>query len=84
MAMMFAVAGLAALPLNVREGLVWRDWYAAGMHAFEQDLSDGRSWRELGERHYLFLMHWDRDGLVERMRMLNRAKIGPLGRAMPR
>jgi hypothetical protein len=54
------------------------------MSAFEQDLSDGVSWQELGDRHQKFLMHWDHDVLIERMRMLHEAKTGPLGRATPR
>jgi hypothetical protein len=80
----FAIVVLLALPFNVRNGLAGGDSYVTGMRAFEQDLADGLSWQELGDRHYQFLLTWDRDGLVERMRMLHEAKIGPLGRAAPR
>lgn len=83
-AVAFAAASLAALPLNLREGNWWRWWYAKNMTAFEQDLAAGLPWRELGDRHYDFLLHWNRDALVERMQMLHNAKIGPLGRAEPR
>ena len=83
-AISFVIAMLVALPFNLRQGRVWRDWYVTGMQAFEQDLSDGVSWQELGNRHHKFLLHWDRDALVERMRMLHEAKTGPLGRATPR
>ena len=83
-AIAFAAAGLVALPLNLREGNWWRWWYAGNMTAFERDLSAGLSWQELGDKHYEFLLHWNRDALVERMQMLHEAKIGPLGRAEPR
>jgi len=79
-----AIAALLALPFNVQEGFAFRDWYVSGMSAFEQDLSDGVSWQELGDRHQKFLMHWDHDVLIERMRLLHEAKTGPLGRATPR
>jgi len=82
-AIAFAITSLLALPFNIRDGLAWRDWYVTGMRAFEHDLSAGSSWQELGDKHHNFLMHWNRDVLVERMRMLHRAKIGPLGRATP-
>jgi hypothetical protein len=83
-AITFVMATLVAFPFNLVRGRNWRDWYVAGMQAFENDLSDGLSWQELADRHYKFLMHWDRDALVERMRMLHEAKAGPLGRATPR
>jgi hypothetical protein len=83
-AIAFAIAGLLALPFNLREGNWLRRWYASGMAAFEQDLSAGLSWQELADKHYKFLLHWDRSGLVESMKMLHDAKIGPLGRAAPR
>jgi hypothetical protein len=83
-AIAFAIAGLLALPFNVREGNAWRRWYVAGMRSFEQDLFAGFSWQELGDKHYKFLLHWNRDALVERMGMLHDGKIGPLGRAVGR
>jgi hypothetical protein len=83
-AITFAIATLLAFPFNLIQGRKWRDWYVDGMQAFEHDLSDGLSWQELADRHYKFLMHWDRDALVERMRMLHEAKTGPLGRAAQR
>jgi hypothetical protein len=82
-AISFMIAALIAFPFNLLQGGKWRDWYAAGMQAFEHDLSDGLSWQKLADRNYKFLMHWNRDALVERMRMLNEAKIGPLGKATP-
>jgi hypothetical protein len=80
----FAIAALLALPFNVREGLAGLDWYVTGMQAFEQDLADGLSWQEIGDKNEPFLAHGDGPILVERMRMLHDAKIGPLGRATPR
>jgi hypothetical protein len=79
----FAITSLFALPFNLREGNSWRQWYVSGMRAFDHDLSARLSWQDLGDKHYKFLMHWNRDALVERMRMLHDAKIGPLGRAAP-
>jgi len=79
----FAIAALLALPFNVREGNAWRSWYVAGMLSFEEDFSTGLSWQELGDKHYKFLLHWNRDALVERMKMLHDAKVGPLGKAVP-
>jgi hypothetical protein len=76
-AITFAIAVLLALPFNVRKGLGLRDAYVAGMQAFERDLADGFSWRELGERNQEFLFGWDHDLLIEGMRMLHEAKIGP-------
>jgi hypothetical protein len=83
-AITFVIAFLVALPFNLQQGRAWRDWYVIGMQAFEQDLSRGLPWQELGDRHCKFLLHWDRDALVERMRMLHAARTGPLGRAAPR
>jgi hypothetical protein len=54
-----------------------------GMSAFEQDLSNGLSWQELGDKHEPFFARGDGPILVERMWMLHEAKIGPLGRAAP-
>lgn len=76
-AITFAMAVLLALPFNLRAGLGYRDAYVTGMHAFEQDLADGLSWRELGERHQQFLFGWDHDGLLRGMRMLHEAKSDP-------
>jgi hypothetical protein len=73
----FAIAVLLALPFNVRSGLAQRDAYVAGMHAFEQDLANGLSWRELGERHQKFLMDWDHTSVMEGLQMLQEAQMGP-------
>jgi hypothetical protein len=80
----FAIAILLTLPFNVRDGLAERDFYVTGMRAFEQDLAEGLSWQELADRHYQFLLAWDRDGLVQRMGMLHEAKIAPFGGGAPR
>lgn len=78
-ATVFAIAALAALPFNLLEGYRYGEGYVIGMQAFERDLSNGLSWPELADRHYQFLFRWDHDGLIERMRMLHNARIGPLG-----
>jgi hypothetical protein len=83
-AVAFAITSLLALPFNLREVRGDQRYYAEGMDAFERDLSAGLSWQELGDKHSKFLMNWDRDALVQDMRMLNEAKIGTLGSATPR
>lgn len=73
----FAIAALLALPLNIQKGLQVRDAYAAGMSAFEEDLSDGMSWQKLAEKHQQFLMAWDYSSVLNGMHMLYDAKMGP-------
>jgi hypothetical protein len=74
-----ALALLAALlfPLNTREGLKRRDWFGAGMVAFEQDLASGASIEALASRHYPFLLHWDEPLMVTSMRQLRDAGFAP-------
>ncbi len=74
-----ALALLAALlfPLNTREGLKRRDWFGAGMTAFERDLSGGASIEELAARHHAFLLHWDEPLMVTSMRQLREAGFRP-------
>jgi hypothetical protein len=81
---MFLIAALAALPFNLLEGRSYGEYYVSGMKAFEEDLSRGLSWEQLADRHYEFLLRWDRNALLERMKMLHSAKIGPLGSAASR
>jgi hypothetical protein len=73
----FAIAVLLALPFNVRMGLAYRDAYVTGMHAFEQDLANGLSWQELGERDQEFLMGWDHTTVMKGMQMLYETRSGP-------
>lgn len=74
---MFALVTVFFLPLNVRAGLGWRDYYLAGMSLVEGDLCRGVDLAELADRHVRFLMHWNRGALQERMRLLEEAGIGP-------
>lgn len=74
---LFALGALLVLPLNVRAGLAWRDWYVAGMSSVERDLCRGMDLAELADRHVRVLMHWNRGTLEERMRMLEEAGLGP-------
>jgi hypothetical protein len=77
-AIAFAVAVLLALPFNLREGLKGLDeYYVPGMRSFEQDLTDGLSWRELAKRHEKFFMDWDHLAVMNGMQMLQEAKLGP-------
>ena len=80
----FATVALLAFPFNVKEGLVFRDYYVTNMQAFEQNVADGLSWQELADKHKQFLLPMDPDALIERMQMLHEANIGPLGTATPR
>ena len=74
-----ALALLAALlfPLNTREGLKRRDWFGAGMAAFERDLASGASIDALAQRHYPFLLHWDEPLMATSMRQLRDAGFVP-------
>jgi hypothetical protein len=74
-----ALALLAALlfPLNTREGLKRRDWFGAGMTAFERDLASGASIEALASRHHAFLLHWDERLMVTSMRQLRDAGFAP-------
>jgi hypothetical protein len=65
------------LPLNTLIGVQRRDWFGAGMAAFERDLAAGVSPRMLAERHHAFLLHWDEELMVAGMKMLHAAGIGP-------
>jgi hypothetical protein len=79
-----ALALLAALlfPLNTREGLKRRDWFGAGMAAFEHDLAAGASIDSLAQRHYQFLLHWDEPLMAASMRQLRDAGFAPF-RGLP-
>ena len=71
------------LPLNVHVGLKWRDWYVAGMERVERDIAAGMPIPTLAETHRKFLMHWSEDRLLQGMRHLHNAEIGPIGAASP-
>jgi hypothetical protein len=77
-----ALALVAALlfPLNTREGLKRRDWFGAGMAAFEHDIAGGAPIDSLAQRHYQFLLHWDEPLMAESMRQLRDAGFGPFRR----
>lgn len=72
-----ALAAALLFPLNTREGLKRRDWFGAGMVAFEQDLASGASIEALAARHYPFLLHWDEPLMVTSMRQLRDAGFAP-------
>ncbi len=80
-----APAGLALLvallfPGNTRIGFERRDWFGAGLTAFERDLAAGDSPEALAQRHHAFLLHWDEQMMVADMKMLRDAGIGPFVR----
>jgi len=78
-------------PYNTREGLGRRDWFGAGMAAFERDLASGAPAALLAQRHHAFLLHWDESLMVASLHQLHDAGIGPFrgwepdpaGRAAP-
>lgn len=74
-----ALAILLALlfPLNTREGLKRRDWFGAGMEAFERDLASGASADRLAQRHHEFMLHWDEPLMVASLHQLHDAGVGP-------
>lgn len=76
------VGFIVLLPLNIRAGLQWGNWYVAGMSALEADMAADVPIPQLAARHHGFLMHWSEDRLRNAMQMLHDAEIGPLG-AMP-
>jgi hypothetical protein len=67
-------------PLNTRIGLERRDWFGAGMSAFERDLAAGMPPTELAARHHSFMLHWDEALMVSSMQLLRNARIGPFAR----
>jgi hypothetical protein len=84
----FGPAALALLvaflfPLNTYLGLDRRDWFGAGMEAFERDLAAGASAEELARRHHEFMLHWDEELMVVSLRQLHEAGIGPFADWQP-
>jgi hypothetical protein len=68
---------LLLLPLNVREGHEWRDWYTNGMRSVERDIRAGASRDEIVARHRDFLMHWDEKQLARDIDLLRKDGTGP-------
>lgn len=80
-----ALAILLALlfPLNTHEGLKRRDWFGAGMEAFERDLASGASAARLAQRHHEFMLHWDEPLMVASLHQLHDAGVGPFRKWEP-
>lgn len=74
-----ALALLVALafPLNTHVGLERRAWFGEGFAAFERDQAAGASAEDLARRHHEFMLHWDEQMMVEGLRQLHEAEIGP-------
>ena len=70
-------AVLVLLPLNVREGHEWRDWYTSGMRSVERDIDAGMTRDEIVVRNRDFLMHWDEKQLARNIDLLREKGIGP-------
>jgi hypothetical protein len=71
------LAVLVVLPVNMRRGNAWRDYYAAGMAHLEHDIRAGLPRAELVRRNREFLLHWDPGLLAHDVDLLRKAKIGP-------
>lgn len=78
-----AAAFLLLLPLNIRAGFHWRDWYVEGIGKFERDLAERRALPEIAERNTAFLLHSCDGCLLREMRRLRNAGIAPFS-ALPR
>jgi hypothetical protein len=80
-----AMAILLALlfPFNTRAGLERRDWFGAGIAAFERDMAAGASATELARRHHAFMLHWDESLMVASLHQLHDAGIGPFEKWEP-
>ena len=65
------------LPFNTHVGLQRRQWFGAGMVAFERDLAAGALPAALARQHHGFLLHWDESLMLSSMRMLRDSRIGP-------
>jgi hypothetical protein len=66
-----------AFPLNTHLGLKRRAWFGEGFASFERDQAAGASAQELARRHHEFMLHWDEQMMVEGLRRLHEADIGP-------
>lgn len=74
---MLAILLALLFPFNTRAGLGRRDWFRAGLTAFERDLASGTSSTILAQRHHGFMLHWDESLMVVSLRQLHEAGIGP-------
>jgi hypothetical protein len=78
-----ALVALLAIPGNVKAGMVWRDWYDAGMTAVERDLAAGMDLKVLASRHRAFLLHWNEGLLTDGVERLGGTGRGPFGARHP-
>lgn len=74
------LAALVVLPVNMRRGYGWRDYYAAGTNRLEHDIRAGIPRAELVRRNREFLLHWDPGLLAHDIELLRKAGIGPFAR----
>jgi hypothetical protein len=74
-----ALAALVTLafPLNTHVGLKRRAWFGEGFAAFERDLAGGASAEALARSHHGFMLHWDEQMMVQELRHLHEAGVGP-------
>jgi hypothetical protein len=78
-----AAAFLLLLPLNIRAGFEWRNWYVEGVRKFEGDIGLGRAPALIAERNTAFLLHSCEGCLLQEMRRLRDAGIKPYS-SLPR
>jgi hypothetical protein len=78
-AMPWALFMMMALFLygNAKGASVFREWYVSCGDKVLRDIRKGKPESVLFKRHQGFLLHWDPDVLIERMRQLKNARMGP-------
>lgn len=78
-----AILLLLLFPFNTLVGLDRREWFGAGMAAFERDLVAGASAALLAQRHHGFMLHWDESLMIVSLQQLHDAGIGPFAEWKP-
>jgi len=73
---LFLVMFLMILP-NTKVGFSWRNWYLNGADAVFKDIKNGIPNSRIAERNQTFLLHWDKQMLINRMQQLKEAGMGP-------
>ena len=62
---------------NTRGSFFFRNWYVGSSNDVLRDIKAGVPESEIFKRHQPFLLHWNPQYLLERMRQLKKAGMGP-------
>ncbi len=68
---------LALIIPNTHKGFEWRNYYLTGTKAVQQDIKNGIPTAALAARNQQFLLHWDKQMLISRMKQLKEKGMGP-------